>query len=89
AWTSSGQMRRRFEFARAIVSGNAGVFDAVAGGGAGAGAGGTGFPMLSNRLYFEGVEATLSARTLEALKSAASQAEWNTYLLSSPEFNYY
>ena len=84
AWGSSGQMSRRFEIARAIGSGNAGLFDAEDGGAAPA----TGFPQLSNRLYFEAVEPFLSARTRDALARASSQQEWNTFLLASPDFNY-
>ena len=83
-WASSGQMSRRFEIARGIGAGNAGLFDtedAAVGSGAG-------FPQLSNRLYFEAVEPFLSARTKQALARAATQQEWNTFLLSSPEFNY-
>jgi hypothetical protein len=48
----------------------------------------TGFPQLSNRLYFEAVEPFLAARTKEALNRANSQQEWNTFLLSSPDFGY-
>ena len=59
AWASSGQMSRRFEIARAIGSGSAGLFDPEDGGAAAAG----GFPQLSNRLYFEAVEPFLDART--------------------------
>jgi uncharacterized protein (DUF1800 family) len=84
SWASSGQMSRRFEIARAIGSGNAGLFDAEEGSSAAA----TGFPQLSNRLYFEAVEPFLSARTRDALAKASSQQEWNTFLLASPEFNY-
>jgi uncharacterized protein (DUF1800 family) len=84
AWASSGQMSRRFEIARAIGSGNAGLFDAEDG----ASPGGGGFPQLSNRLYYEAVEPFLGARTKDALAHANSQQEWNTFLLASPEFNY-
>jgi len=83
-WASSGQMSRRFEIARAIGAGNAGLFDHEEGAAAGA----AGFPQLSNRLYFEAAEPFLAARTKEALNRANSQQEWNTFLLSSPEFNY-
>jgi uncharacterized protein (DUF1800 family) len=83
-WASSGQMSRRFEIARAIGAGNAGLFDAEDGGAAAA----TGFPQLSNRLYFEAVEPFLAARTKDALSRANSQQEWNTFLLSSPDFGY-
>jgi hypothetical protein len=77
-------MSRRFEIARSIGSGNAGLFDADDGGAATS----NGFPQLSNRLYFEAVEPFLAAHTKEALNRANSQQEWNTFLLSSPDFNY-
>ena len=83
-WASSGQISRRFEIARAIGAGNAGLFNAEDGTGTSA----AGFPQLSNRLYFETVEPFLAARTQDALNRANSQQEWNTFLLSSPEFNY-
>ena len=83
-WASSGQMSKRFEIARAIGSGNAGLFDSEDGGAPAVG----GFPQLSNRLYFEALEPFLSARTQEALQRANSPQEWNTFLLSSPDFNY-
>jgi uncharacterized protein (DUF1800 family) len=84
SWASSGQMSRRFEIARAIGAGNAGLFDPQEGGGAPA----SGFPQLSNRLYFEAVEPFLAVHTRDALDRANSQQEWNTFLLSSPDFNY-
>jgi uncharacterized protein (DUF1800 family) len=84
SWASSGQMSRRFEIAHAIGAGNAGLFNAEDGGTAAA----AGFPQLSNRLYFEAVEPFLAAQTKTALERANSQQEWNTFLLSSPEFNY-
>ena len=83
-WASSGQISRRFEIARSIGSGNAGLFQPQDGRAAIA----SGFPQLSNRLYFEAIEPFLAARTRAALKSANSQAEWNTFLLSGPDFNY-
>lgn len=83
-WASSGQMSRRFEIARAIGAGNAGLFDAEDGGSGATG----GFPQLSNRLYFGTVEPRLSAQTRTTLGEANSQQEWNMLLLSSPEFNY-
>jgi uncharacterized protein (DUF1800 family) len=84
AWASSGQISRRFEIARAIGAGNAGLFNPEDGAAAGA----SGFPQLSNRLYFEAIEPFLAARTKDALNRANSQQEWNTFLLSSPEFSY-
>jgi uncharacterized protein (DUF1800 family) len=83
-WASSGQMSRRFEIARAIGSGSAGLFDAEDGKAAAA----AGFPQLSNRLYFEAVEPFLAAHTKEALDRANSPQEWNTFLLAAPDFNY-
>jgi uncharacterized protein (DUF1800 family) len=84
SWASSGQMSRRFEIARAIGSGNARLFDAEEGAATSA----SGFPQLSNRLYFEAVEPFLGASTRAALAKASSQQEWNTFLLASPDFNY-
>ena len=83
AWASSGQLSRRFEIARTIGNGNAGLFDPEDGTQGTV----TGFPNLSSRLYFEGIEPYLSKTTLAALNHATSQQEWNTFLLASPEFN--
>ena len=76
-------MSRRFEIARAIGSGNAGLFDSDDGSHSAGG-----FPQLSNRLYFEAVEPFLQANTRVALDRANSAQEWNTFLLSSPDFSY-
>jgi uncharacterized protein (DUF1800 family) len=83
-WASPGQISRRFEIARAIGSGNAGLFDPEDGTAATT----SGFPQLSNRLFFEALEPFLAATTRDALNRANSQQEWNTFLLSSPDFNY-
>jgi uncharacterized protein (DUF1800 family) len=83
-WASSGQMSRRFEIARAVAAPNAGLFEPEEG----SIASGAGFPQLSNRTYFTAFEPLLSERTKNALEAATSQQEWNTLLLSSPEFNY-
>jgi uncharacterized protein (DUF1800 family) len=83
-WASSGQISRRFEIARAIGSGNGGLFEPEDGSPAAT----TGFPQLSTRLYFTAVEPFLSSNARTALDHAGSQLEWNTYLLASPEFNY-
>jgi uncharacterized protein (DUF1800 family) len=83
-WASSGQMSRRFEIARSIGAGNAALFDPEDGSVTGT----VGFPQLSNRLYFEAVEPFLAASTKDALNRANSQQEWNTFLLSSPDFSY-
>jgi uncharacterized protein (DUF1800 family) len=82
AWTSSGQLVRRFEIARAIGSGNAGLFnnDDNTPGPA------TGFPMLTSRLFYDTIEGAISSRTRDALGRTSSQQEWNTVLLSSPDW---
>jgi uncharacterized protein (DUF1800 family) len=82
AWSSSGQMVRRFEIARAIGSGNAGLFnndDNTPGST-------TGFPMLTSRLFFEAIDPALGARARDALGRTSSQQEWNMILLASPDW---
>jgi uncharacterized protein (DUF1800 family) len=82
AWASSGQLVSRFEIARAIGSGNAGLFnneDNTPGPA-------TGFPLLTSRLFYDAIDPALRARTRDALGRAASQQEWNTFLLSSPDW---
>jgi uncharacterized protein (DUF1800 family) len=83
-WASSGQLSRRFEIARNIASGNGGLFEPENGTASTL----TGFPRLASRLYFDLVESSLSPTTRQAFERAASQQEWNTYLLASPEFNH-
>jgi uncharacterized protein (DUF1800 family) len=83
-WASSGQISRRFEIARAIGSGNGGLFEPEDGKPPTA----TGFPQLSSRLYFTAVEPFLSDPARTALNRAGSQLEWNTFLLASPDFNF-
>ena len=82
-WSSSGQMSKRFEIARAIGTGDNRLFTPE-----GSPTIGAGFPMLTTRLYYDAIEPTLSAATHDALGKAASQQEWNTFLLSSPDFNF-
>jgi uncharacterized protein (DUF1800 family) len=83
-WASPGQLSRRFEIARAIGIGNAGLFDPEDGSPATT----SGFPQLENRLYFEAIEPFLAAQTRAGLARANSQGEWNTFLLASPDFSY-
>ena len=81
AWASPGQMATRFEVAKAIGTGNAGLFrsegplpqERPA------------FPQLANALYYQAISRTLSEGTRKALDQATSPQEWNTFLLSSPE----
>jgi hypothetical protein len=60
------------------------LFEAEDGGGAAV----SGFPQLSNRLYYEAIEPFLAANTRRALAQANSPQEWNTFMLASPEMNY-
>jgi uncharacterized protein (DUF1800 family) len=82
SWNGPGQMMVRFEIARQIGSGSAGLFrndgpnpvDHPA------------FPMIANALYFNTLRQTLTPTTLAALDQAISPQDWNTLFLSSPEF---
>jgi uncharacterized protein (DUF1800 family) len=82
-WSSSGQMAKRFEIARAIGAGYNQLFRPEDSPKVNAG-----FPMLTTPLYYEAIEPGLSANTRTALSKATSQQEWNTFLLSSANFNY-
>lgn len=86
SWSASGQMAKRFDVAREIGSGRNRLF-----------ADSDGFrgkisrgeaPDLDTVLYQTTIAPFLSTSTLAALEKAQSKAEWNTFLLSSPEFNY-
>lgn len=82
SWNGPGQMMVRFEIARQIGSGSAGLFkpdgpNAVER---------PAFPQLQNALYFEGLKQTLTPTTQAALNQAISPQDWNTLFLSSPEF---
>jgi uncharacterized protein (DUF1800 family) len=81
AWASPGQMALRFEIAKAIGSGNAGLFKTDGAQPQERAA----FPQLSNALYFQSIQKTLSSGTRKALEQAISAPEWNTFFLSSPE----
>ncbi|CAG9164627.1 DUF1800 domain-containing protein [Cupriavidus pinatubonensis] len=82
AWASSGQMVKRFEIARAMGSGPAGLFA----GDANVPPGPARFPMVAGKAYYDTIERTLGAQTRASLAQAETQAEWNTLLLSSPEW---
>jgi hypothetical protein len=81
-WSSSGQLSKRFEIARVIGRGNNRLFTPE-----GSPTEGIGFPMITTRLFYDAIAPTLSATTKSALDQAASQQEWNTFLLASPDFN--
>lgn len=81
AWASPGQLNTRFEIARAIGSGSAGLFRSE-----GEKVDRPAFPQLANPLYYEGMVPRLSPTTRQTLDQASSPQEWNTFLLASPEF---
>ena len=81
AWAGPGQMTTRFEIARAIGSGSAGLFKVD-----GEPKDRPAFPQLAHPLYYEGIAPRLTAATQQALTQATSPQEWNTYLLASPDF---
>jgi uncharacterized protein (DUF1800 family) len=82
AWTSPGQMVRRFEIARAIGGGSAGLFnnDDNTPGPL------NGFPRIASRLFFDAIDPTLNSQTRTVLDRARSQQEWNMLLLASPDW---
>jgi len=84
-WSSSGQVAKRFEIARSIGSGANHLFDVDDSGKVQGG----GFPQLTTPTYYATIEPWLSPKTRDALAQATSQQEWNTFLLSSPDFNYH
>ena len=86
SWSGAGQMNTRFEIARMLGSGSAGLYKPDADSGQPAPVERPAFPQLANALYYQAIEPTLSAATRQALDQARSPQEWNTYLLSSPEF---
>jgi uncharacterized protein (DUF1800 family) len=81
AWAGPGQMTTRFEIARSIGSGSAGLFKVE-----GEAKDRPAFPQLAQPLYYEGIAPRLAAATQQALAQATSPQEWNTYLLASPDF---
>ena len=81
-WASAGQMATRFEIARTLGYGAAGLFRAEGPQPAERPA----FPQLANALYYESMQNTLAEPTRSALDNATSPQEWNMLLLASPEF---
>jgi uncharacterized protein (DUF1800 family) len=82
AWASPGQMVARFEVARTIGTGSAGLFKADAPDAVEQPA----FPQLANALYYATIATMLDPATHQALDQSKSPQEWNTFLLASPEF---
>lgn len=78
-WISSGQLTKRFEIAKQIVNSKLSSADKTA------------FlkaQKLSDKPLYQTIEPILSAQTKAALAKAASAEEWNSFLLSAPEFIY-
>ena len=82
AWNGPGQMDTRFEIARQIGSGGAGLFKPNAPGATDQ----PGYPVLQNALYFDGLSTALAPATRAVLVKAVSPQDWNTLFLSSPDF---
>jgi uncharacterized protein (DUF1800 family) len=88
-WSGSGQMAKRFDVARAIGSGRNRLFmtdDDTSGSRPDMPA--PNMPTLNTPLYRAAIEPYLSEATRTALGKAQSPAEWNTFMLSSPDFSY-
>lgn len=82
SWSGSGQMSARFDVARALGAGMAGVEP-----GAGmAAVRDAPPPRLADTPYVRSLEPTLGRATRDALAQARSPREWNLLFLSSPEF---
>lgn len=84
AWTSSGQLAVRFEIARALGGAGMGALFRAEG----APPPKVPPPAIAQSAAFRAMEPQLAPATRVALARAGSPAEWNTFLLSSPEFMY-
>ena len=82
AWTGPGQMEVRFEIAKSIGNGSAGLFRPRGEGATDQPA----FPQLQNALWFGGLDRTVGPQTRAALARATSPQEWNMLFLASPDF---
>ena len=85
AWSGPGQMTARFEVARQIGGGSAGLFKAAPDAPAGASER-PAFPLLQNELYFTVLRSRLAPATRATLDQAVSPQEWNALYLASPDF---
>lgn len=81
AWTGPGQFATRFEIARQLGYGSAGLFRAEGVKGDDMPA----FPQLATASYYRAVEPGLGPQTREVLAQARSPQEWSLLLLASPE----
>ena len=80
-WTAPGQFATRFEIARQLGFGSAGLFRTE----------GTkaeeqpAFPQLATSFYYRAIEPQLLMSTRQALAQARSPQEWSLLMLSSPD----
>jgi uncharacterized protein (DUF1800 family) len=91
SWTGSGQMSKRFDFAGVIGSGRNRLFvdnNDPAMPGTFANLPKEAPALRDSALYHDAIAQGLSVATSNALDQAKSPTEWNTFLLSSPDFNY-
>jgi uncharacterized protein (DUF1800 family) len=84
SWSGSGQMAKRFDVARAIGTGRNRLFTSDDDNAPPP----RDTPVLDAPVYRITLQPYLSAATRTALGEAKSVQEWNTFLLSSPDFNY-
>jgi len=82
SWTGPGQMETRFEIARSIGGGSAGLFKPRDGSQPEQPA----FPQIQNALFYQSLMQRLSPRTSTVLAQARTPQEWNVLYLSSPDF---
>jgi len=82
SWNGPGQLAVRFEIARQIGSGSAGLFRPEGPGQTDRPA----FPQFQNALYFSALKHELKPATVAVLDQAISPQEWNALFLSSPDF---
>jgi uncharacterized protein (DUF1800 family) len=82
SWDGPGQLAIRFEIAKAIGSGSAGLFKTEGPNASERPA----FPQLANAYFYASTQSKLANATRLALDQAVSPQEWNLLLLSSPEF---
>jgi len=82
SWNGPGQLAVRFEIARQIGGGSAGLFKPEGPGQVDRPA----FPQLQNALYFAALRRELKPNTAAVLDRAVSPQEWNVLFLASPDF---
>lgn len=88
SWSGSGQMAKRFDIAGMIGSGRSHLFEPDGTKGPYPKGSRPTPPVLDGPLFQQSLAPWLSAPTQAALAKARNRQEWNTFLLSSPDFNY-